>query len=79
MDAEILTGERQIGTICRWLEPRNFGFISQGAGKTFERFFFHQRAFKSDGIPVVGARVSFVVNPVQEGPCRTAEQVVVIS
>jgi cold shock CspA family protein len=76
MDA---VSELQTGTICTWLEPRGFGFISRGSGKTFERFFFHAKQFKSAGPPIVGSHVTFTVKPVQDGPCPTAEQVTVIS
>lgn len=69
--------QQQQGTICAYLEKKGFGFISRGTGKTFQKFFFHVKSYKS-GMPVVGASVSFNVAPVTEGPCPTAVDVTAV-
>ena len=69
--------QQQQGIICAYLEKKGFGFISQGTGKTFQKFFFHIKGYKS-GMPVVGTSVSFDVSPVTEGPCPTAVDVTAV-
>ena len=69
--------QQQTGIICAYVDKKGYGFISQGAGKTFQKFFFHIHSYKS-GMPVVGASVLFNVAPVTEGPCPTAVDVTAV-
>jgi cold shock CspA family protein len=63
---------KQKAVICAYLETKGFGFLSSGTGKDFKKWFFHIKQYKSEGLPVVGATVTFDESPIPEGPSPTA-------
>ena len=69
-----MEGSKETGLVCAFIAQRGFGFISQGSGRTFKKFFFHISQIVS-GEPVVGATALFNVSPVTEGPNPTAIEV----
>jgi cold shock CspA family protein len=73
MNAEILTGERAVGTISTYVADRGWGYISRPTELRVEKFFFHVSQFRSkDTKPALGVAVSFSISPVIEGKWPTA-------
>ncbi len=55
---------RHEGTVTVWINSRNFGFITPN--ESTERLFLHRTKIKS-GVPIVGAKAVYDINPVREG------------
>jgi len=66
---------RYEGTISVWIGSRNFGFITPHNDS--QRLFLHKTKIKS-GQPLVGARVTYEINPIREGANPNAIDVEIV-
>lgn len=73
-----MEGSKETGLVCAFIAHKGFGFISQGSGRTFKKYFFHISQV-AVGQPVVGTTALFTVSPVTEGPCPTATEIEIVN
>lgn len=65
------------GIIAAYVSARAFGFIVTEE-KDVRRFFFHLTSIVEGRDRIAeGQRVSFTVNPIREGKCFSAEEIIV--